>query len=52
MIMSKRVVRPPAYDCGVETNRLRIVFNAQRIIRAHVANMLLVCTSACAACDA
>src|SRR5580692_7808297 len=40
VVMSERVVRMFAYQFGVKTNRLRVVFDAQRIVRADVADLL------------
>ena len=52
VIMSECVVRTPAHDFGVKTNRLRIVFDAQRIVRTDITYLLLASARACAAREA
>jgi hypothetical protein len=41
-----------AYQFGVKTNRLRIVFDAQRIVCTEVTDLLLASISACDVRDA
>ena len=47
MIMSKRVVWMRAHDFGVKTDRLRVVLDAQRIVRADLTELLLASARAC-----
>ena len=48
MIVSECVVRMLAYDFGVKTNRRLVVFDAQCIVRADIADLLLAYPRACA----
>ncbi len=49
MIMSERVVRMLSYDYDVTTNRLWIVFNAEGIVRADIADLFLGSARDCVA---
>ena len=52
MIMSEGVVRTRAHDFGVKTNRLRVVFDAERIVGADITDLLLASVRACDARNA
>ncbi len=52
MIMSKRVVGMLVHDFGMKANRLRVVFDAQRIVRADITDLLLPAARACDTRDA
>ena len=52
MIMSECVLRTLAHDFGVKTNRLRVVFDAQRMVRADITNLLLASARARDPCNA
>jgi hypothetical protein len=47
MIMSKDVIRMLAHDLGVKPNRLRVVFDAEVIVRANIADLLLDSARTC-----
>ena len=50
--MSERVVGTLAHAFGVKANRLRVVFDAQRIVRADITDLLLASARASDARDA
>jgi hypothetical protein len=52
MIKSECVVRTLAHDFGVKTNRFRVVFDPQRIVRADITELLLASARACDARNA
>ena len=50
--MSERIVGMFAHDFGVQANRLRLVFNAEGIVRADITDLLVGSARACDARNA